>query len=181
MQAGAVEDILRLRKKIEELENELTRARIEAPPGTDDLALGKDAVEIKIWAVYRDISLEREGDKTISLSWNKIFSTVAPLMIQEAAEFDMKNALITRLKSNFPKSKQVNHHSRYRTLKLDRLVIDPEVFGTIIVQLRALGLIMKSVRQRSVKDKASYWTLTPYGNTVMNRLRAIRRPLRKSG
>ena len=48
-------------------------------------------------------------------------------------------------------------------------------FQTIKVQLRALGLITKSQRQRSVKDTDTYWTLTPYGDAVMTRLRAIRR------
>ena len=53
--------------------------------------------------------------------------------------------------------------------------IDAECLRTIIVQLRALGLIVKSTRQRSVKDTATYWTLTPFGDNVMNRLRAIKR------
>ncbi len=53
--------------------------------------------------------------------------------------------------------------------------INGECFRTIIVQLRALGLIVESTRQRSVKDTATYWTLTPYGDNVMNRLRAISR------
>ena len=34
-------------------------------------------------------------------------------------------------------------------------------FGTLIIQLKALGLIVKSERARSVKDKGTYWTLTP--------------------
>ena len=51
-----------------------------------------------------------------------------------------------------------------------------EDFNTIKVQLLALRLMKKSDRNRSVKDKASYWTLTPYGDSVMTQLRAIRRP-----
>jgi hypothetical protein len=35
--------------------------------------------------------------------------------------------------------------------------------GTVIIQLRALGLIEKSENRRSVSDKGTYWTLTPYG------------------
>ena len=44
---------------------------------------------------------------------------------------------------------------------------------TIKIQLRALGLIAKSQRNRSVKDNASYWTLTPFGDQVLTTLRAI--------
>lgn len=46
---------------------------------------------------------------------------------------------------------------------------------TCIVQLRALGLIKENDRKRSVKDIGTYWTLTPYGNTLMVQLRAVRR------
>ncbi|KAB8066887.1 DUF4062 domain-containing protein [Janthinobacterium violaceinigrum] len=48
-------------------------------------------------------------------------------------------------------------------------------FQTIKIQLRALGLITKSTRSRSVKDTSTYWTLTPYGDNVMLQLRAIRK------
>ena len=48
-------------------------------------------------------------------------------------------------------------------------------FQTIKVQLRALGLIVKSDKTRSVKDTATYWSLTPYGSDLMTQLRAIRR------
>ena len=41
------------------------------------------------------------------------------------------------------------------------------------LQLRALGLMTKNENNRLVKDTGTYWTLTPYGDSVMNRLRAI--------
>ena len=50
-----------------------------------------------------------------------------------------------------------------------------ESFNTIKVQLRALGLITKSEKVRSVKDTQTYWSLTPYGDTAMTRLLAISR------
>ena len=53
--------------------------------------------------------------------------------------------------------------------------VQDQSFQTIKVQLRALGLIARSERPRSVKDTSTYWTLTPYGDTVMNNLRAVRR------
>lgn len=38
-----------------------------------------------------------------------------------------------------------------------------------------MGLITKSVKNRSVKDTETYWKLTPYGDEIMTRLRAIKR------
>jgi hypothetical protein len=68
--------------------------------------------------------------------------------------------------------------SARKELKHERLsgfsIEDPD-FQTVKVQLRALGLIAKSTRPRSVKDTDTYWALTPYGDTVMTSLRAIRR------
>jgi hypothetical protein len=60
---------------------------------------------------------------------------------------------------------------------LHRFIITDADFQTIKVQLRALGLIAKSTKPRSVKDIDTYWTLTSYGDTVMTRLRAIQRNL----
>lgn len=39
----------------------------------------------------------------------------------------------------------------------------------------AFGLMEESPPKRSMKDAETYWRLTPYGNSVMARLRAIRR------
>ena len=49
-------------------------------------------------------------------------------------------------------------------------------FQTVKIQLKGLGLITQSQKRRSVSDAGTYWTLTPYGDTMMTRLRAILRP-----
>ena len=61
-------------------------------------------------------------------------------------------------------------------LNLIEFKINPDDFHTIKVQLRALGLITKSTKSRSLRDTSTYWTLTPYGDNVMTKLRAIRKP-----
>ena len=45
-------------------------------------------------------------------------------------------------------------------------------FQTIKVQLIALGLIAKSEKKRSVKNSSTYWSITPFGETMMIKLRA---------
>lgn len=89
LKASAAEEILQLRKTIEELKAKLSRARTEAPPGTEHLAKGGDVFKIKVHAVYHYRTSEFFFTEvpeitTISLSWNEIFFTVSPLMIQEA-------------------------------------------------------------------------------------------------
>lgn len=56
-----------------------------------------------------------------------------------------------------------------------RISLQDNEFQSIKVQLRALRLIELSTRNRSVKDKSTYWKLTTYGEHVMNTLMAIRR------
>jgi hypothetical protein len=50
----------------------------------------------------------------------------------------------------------------------------PTPSAVIIVQLRALGLVVKDARQRSVRDMHTYWSLTPYGDNIMTKLIALR-------
>jgi hypothetical protein len=61
----------------------------------------------------------------------------------------------------------------FENKELEDFEILEDDFHTIKIQLRALGLIMQSVRSRRPQDSMAYWTLTPYGDTVMTMLRAI--------
>ncbi|MFE4574010.1 hypothetical protein [Paenibacillus chitinolyticus] len=62
-----------------------------------------------------------------------------------------------------------------RNLEVEKYYIEDTDFQTIKVQFRALGLITKSTKQRSLRDSGTYWTLTPYGDEVLTQLRAIKK------
>ncbi|MCY3776462.1 MAG: DUF4062 domain-containing protein [Candidatus Aminicenantes bacterium] len=169
----ATAEILDLRKQIEQLENSLQEIRVKAPPGTEHLAQGNDSFGILCQVKWWDPPGFRRRSLTTSLSWNQIFYTVSPLLIHEAAEGAMSRALEDQL---LPKVRdQITELQMKLGLDNAKFSISSESFRTIIVQLRALGLIGKSTRTRSVKDRAKYWTLTPFGDNVMTRLRAITR------
>lgn len=174
--APAAEEILKLRNRIDELEGRLAAARTQAPEGTASLAQGDDAFDVE----YRfqshlpgKILQSTSYTHSLNLTWNDIFAAVSPYMINEVAEPAFRGAL----------NDVVEAHAR-RALKKDKdlkgmvlrnFKISEDDFQTIKVQLRAVGLIAKSSRQRSVKDTQTYWTLTPYGDAIMMRLRAIER------
>jgi hypothetical protein len=172
----AVEEILRLRKRTEELEAGLRAARVEAPEGTASLAQGKDEFELGFLfkatpTGYRHDAKHQAKETTVT--WNEIFSVVSPLMIDEASDSDFRGAINT-----FARATAIAQLQESKPLNGMRLIdfeVVEEDFQTIKVQLRALGLIAKSTKPRSVKDTQTYWTLTPYGDTVMTRLRAISR------
>ena len=179
-------EILRLRKRIEELEAGIQATRETAPPGTESLAQGDEPFDIGFALTTKK---PRQGQfivthetliyhETFTASWHEIFSAVAPFMIDEAREGVFKDAL-----NSFTTERNVARLQKLIDSKGDnetivRMQIDDGDFQTIKVQLRSLGLIRKSQKARSVKDTATYWTLTPYGDAVMTRLRAIRHNVR---
>lgn len=171
----ATVELLQLRRRVEELQAELSRARTSAPKGSEGLAQGDDehSIRFSFSATAPDDYQSATWSTTFNPTWNEIFSCIAPLMIHEANEPALKNALdklaesenLERLSEN---TKLVGHALR-------SFHISQDDFQTIKVQLRALGLIAKSEKTRSVKDSGTYWTLTPYGDEIMTQLRAIRR------
>ena len=174
---SAIEEMLGLRRRIEELQLELSAASTNGPEGTRGFAQGEDLYEINYNFVASPDEYAHNGSSyksTISADWDEIFSAVSPLMINEATENDLVKALNKLINDlaylDLQKSKQ------FKDLVLMNFRIDSNDFQTIKIQLRALGLITKSTKGRSVKDTATYWTLTLYGDNVMTRLRAIQKP-----
>ena len=166
-----------MRRRIEELQQELLAASTHGPEGTRGLAQGEDTFEINYTFVASPDEYAHHGNSyqaSVTVEWDDIFSAVSPLMIHEATEGDLTKA-INKLVSDFAYT-ELKGSKGFRDLVLMNFRIDSDDFQTIKVQLRALGLITKSTKSRSVKDTATYWTLTPYGDTVMTRLRAIQRP-----
>jgi len=94
-------------------------------------------------------------------------------MIDEVADGDFREAVTGFARDSAVE--EIRADKAFKTLTLRDFEVSEEDFQTIKVQLRALGLIAKSTKARSVKDTQTYWTLTPYGDTVMTRLRAIAR------
>ena len=93
-------------------------------------------------------------------------------MINEAAEKTIKAALDAFIEDR--NLARLNEHEKLTRHSLHSFSLHQEDFQTVKVQFRALGLIAKNEKARSVKDSGTYWTLTPYGDEVMTRLRAIR-------
>jgi len=168
-------ELLQLRRQVEELNSELAKARMTAPKGTEDFAQGEDSFSLRYSFKGHDGKsfVFSEYETKFQSNWNSIFAILAPHMINEASEWQLKdatNAFIEEKESSGLKKKKELANSRLIDFHLNK-----DDFQTIKVQLRALGLITKSDKPRSVKDVKTYWKLTPYGDEVMTRLRAIKR------
>jgi hypothetical protein len=173
---SAAEEMLRLRKRVEELENNLGAS----PAGTEHLAQGDETIELSfVFGVHRDPNSwtpdKRLSDK-FTTSWNTLFAVVSPLLIDEASDRALKEAL-DRFVAEKNASVLTDKYSGINVLTLKGFELSAEDFNTIKVQLLALKLMSKSTKRktRSVSDRNAYWMLTPYGEAVMMSLRAIRK------
>ena len=171
--AGTVAQVLALKSRVVELEEELQEASLAPPPDTEYLAQGDDAVSVSGDFVVgqSDFGFTRKTHSiTIRSTWNEVFAGVAPTMINEAPDPE----LFSVFRSFFERRGR-------NEIEMD---LDEEILGfhlrdeqiqTFIVQFRALGLIRESVKQRSVKDTSAYWKLTARGDHLMTKLRAVRK------
>lgn len=181
---ATVRDVLSLREQVAKLETELNKIRTEAPPGTEDLMQEDDTFELKYTFLARSpggsYSSRVTYEGTMNPTWNEIFAGVSPSLIDEASEQKLRTAFTIHFtalaKEELSEEKSLKKHT-FEDFKFRQSQTD-----TCLVQLRALGLIRESERKRSVTDKQTYWTLTPYGDRKMVQLRAIRRapPVKRS-
>ena len=172
-------EVLTLKNRVAELEQEAASLRDRPPPGTDALAQGDDKFEFHLSFVARkeltDYPYHDDQDYKASITptWNSLFAAVAPSMINEASNVGLRQKFRDFLQRESLRAFQGRREFKERSLRSFEFR-DDEI-ETCIVQLRALGLIKENDRKRSVKDSGTYWALTPYGNTLMVQLRAVRR------
>lgn len=167
-------EILGLRKEIENLQNKLNAARTQAPEGSEDFAQGNDTIELNYIFKYGYSRYDSEQAKDKhKVSWNEIFYAVSPLMIDEISNDKLHTAIKSFLqKKAYP---TIKSKKKYKDEKIFDFKFSTDDFQTIKVQFRALGLMNKSKKSRSVKDTDTYWALTPYGDEIMTKLRAIKK------
>lgn len=178
-------EILKLRNRIEELESELNKSRTEPPEGSAGLAQRADVFEVGVdYETSKWANGETEIFKwshSIPITWNDLFFVVSPLLLHEATTDQMHVRLTSEIRDrvlatfdNTDESTSLDDdHAGHEVTNRNLIKVSRTDLETVVVQFLALGYIAHSTKNRSVKDRVGYWTLTPYGTTVMNQLRAI--------
>lgn len=173
---ASLADQLALRKKVAELESEIQRIQTAPPIGAESLLQGKDSFPIKVtFSAYPagEYSNRQSYMMTISPSWDGIFSGVAPTMISETSDFELRKSFQNYFMNIV--QEDLSHNKDFNSILIDHSIkAETHDMDTCIIQLRALGLIEESQKKRSVRDTGTYWTLTPYGDLKMVQLRALR-------
>lgn len=160
-------EILELKREIEKLKQELEETKTEAPKGSENLSQGDDEIVLNYTCktFYPSSSYIDTWKDSINTTWNEIFSKIAPYLMNDISETGIKHSL-----NSFIKKLAIKENN------LSEFLIDADDFQTIKIQFRALGLIeQSSVMKSTVTTFKTYWKLTPYGETIMNQLRAIKR------
>ena len=162
-------EIAELRAQIAEKERDEAEASIGQGAEHLDhrLAQGPDEVTLGVWWSFFTYGDDKNLDH-VTATWDDIVATVGPKLIDETSESSMKSAIEGLVRSKVQKQ---DH-------RVERAGLTEESWGTILIQLRALGVIEVSSRNRSVKDKQVYWKLTRAGDNYVTALRAIPREVR---
>ncbi|MFG1190309.1 DUF4062 domain-containing protein [Xanthobacter flavus] len=168
-------ELLQLRRQIDELQEELNKIRTSAPKEASGLAQGDEThvIQFTFKAKLEEEVWSQNWKSKCEFSWNEIFGYIAPIMMNEVSEKSIISSInnLIELKN----AERLSNNKKIGRIIIGSFNINDEDFQTIKVQLRALGLIVKSDKNRSVKDSDNYWTLTPFGDESMIRLRAIRK------
>ena len=176
---ATIADVLRLRNRVSELESIIERARITPPAGTADLEQGDDVHAVKVgYRAFDDPTFDHYGSNaytvTVKPTWDEIFGAIAPTLINEASDAELRKVLKSFLAERCRDA--VADDPKVKGRRLGGFVIAGSDEDTCVVQLRALGLIRESIKPRGVRDTATYWGLSPYGDHLMTQLRAVHRP-----
>jgi hypothetical protein len=159
--ASNAEKLIELNNQIRQLQEELQLVRVRPPAGAEDLASGKDKFTLHYKYENQD---RKEKTLRLVLSWDQILGCIGPQMFIRASEGE----LIKTLGELFPEPSDKRVYSYG-----DK--ISQEDFHTIIAQLRALGIIEKSVHKTAAKNPGAYWALTSYGEQCVLKLKAVKR------
>jgi len=160
---SASQEILRLRKKIDELQGAIKITQAASPPEAEDLAKGKEPVDLSFKVSVKQPTGFLTAEHKITSTWDDIFSVISPLMIDKASEQQLSGAI----RDHFHKTIVDMEPEQQLFGQSSLLSAD---FQKLKLQFRALGLISKDTSAKSLKDTATYWTLTPYGDALMTRL-----------
>ncbi|GAA4266033.1 DUF4062 domain-containing protein [Frondihabitans peucedani] len=166
-----------VRAEIAELKAAVARFEKEQAEGSagsaetidETFAHGSETIELSLIhkGYYSYKHLEEQG--TLDYTWDDLIELLGPFMLDEAPEPVLRKTLNQHMLHDVQEDVEgwENHWSNQAVEISDRS------WGSVTVQLRALGVISTGSKKRTVSDKAVYWKLTPAGDRYLVALRAV--------
>lgn len=169
-----------LRKENEALRKQVQSLSTAAPKDATLFQQGEDIISIDIFNVYSLTEQDqlKLASYSIEVTWDDIINKVVPHLIgacsEKNIELQIKELIIEkgawRKTIRLPRSAASIHI--YDVIQ--RASISEESLRTIIIQLKALGIITVSTPKNS-GDNETYWKLTPYGDQLLTNRLALKR------
>ncbi|WP_291808341.1 DUF4062 domain-containing protein [Limnobacter sp.] len=167
---AATDSLLRelqeLRARVAQFELEAAVGSSSAPPGTDQLAQGTDLVYHSVTVITDEKGVNKK--KTVSATWDTIFSYIGPSMMNECTDEEMMDK--AKLAFYHALVEDDRKHTPFSKIGLPYVLED-----RLRVQFQALGLIAPGMKRRAVSDRGRYWRLTPYGERHLLNIKAERK------
>jgi hypothetical protein len=160
----ATEEVLgevnELRKENDELKSTVATMTAAASPPVENMAGLDDTFDIG--GSYRWGSGGTSGTSqwSVTASWREIFAAVAPYLYEYPTDSRVKDIIG---KAMFERS---NGHGSP--------LLDDQIFKTVSVQLRAVGLVTTSYTKTTAGGMGFFWSLTPAGEREMLKSRIVR-------
>lgn len=153
-----------LRETNQQLKANLAAAGAKSPKGTEQYSGGSDTIGIN---GTKEVGPEKTTeDWNLEITWDDIFSYVGPIMYEDCNEQRMQTHL-----SNILKTIQVTDPK----IEIHGFQLSNDSFQTIKIQLLALGLIMISEKYDITGVGNANWILTPFGQSYLLKLKAIKK------
>jgi hypothetical protein len=165
-----LEELIRLRRRVEQLESELGRLRNQPPDGCEDLARDESPTCIRFRFKLETASGTAVGEyrEKLRTTWNRLFAVLGPVFASRGTEKGLKDALCRMVQEEIA-NKSVSGGSH---VVPESVAISDEDFHRIKVQFRALGLIEGCAD--SGRGDLYEWQLTTYGETALYKLLAVK-------
>lgn len=159
-----------LRRQMDDLRRQLDQALKGPVIRPEVLARGSDTTSIAYTCnVYVKGNCIVTQART-QMTWDAVFSILAPAMMNEVTEDQMRSVLATHIAEGALKDVADQHRQAHAVRDI---VISPVVFNTIKMHFRALGYIRKGAAIGPGGQPT--WQLTPQGDQYLVSLMAVRR------
>lgn len=146
-----------VRKQNELLSKELANHQVVTQPTLEGLASLDDAIELHGSHRYAGRSYSWKAKMT----WKAIFSTICPYLVQHPAASTVKNVLEKAA-------------SELSSSGGSGVTLDDQVFQTISVQLKALGLVKIDYLKTVAGGMGLFWSASRAGEALTLQLRTVR-------
>jgi hypothetical protein len=163
-------EIAELKAAVARFEKDQAEESLELTQNIDEtFAHGSEVIELTLThkGYFSYEYLEEQG--TLEYTWDELIELLGPFMIDEAPEMLLRSTLNQHMLTDVQEDLEgwENHWDNQSVKISDRS------WGSITVQLRALGVISTGSKKRTASDKAVYWKLTPAGDRYLVALLAI--------